>query len=202
MRRMHITTSICGLLGAIAMCLAFTSVVMKLALIRLDDLRWAVGHIESVVVSKDAVFLANDQRRVYKFALDGTVIDWVSIGGTPLHITRSGDSIIVHQSTNEWAMEDPGFRVRDPVGFTATVERTWYGHPMLAVDRAGVKTRVSMQPWYMTLLQAPYPGMFWVWVGFAFIFLAQCARRRLRRLKQAAGSPGDSGKEVACSRGR
>ncbi len=201
MRRTYMVFILSAALAALFWSIGIGSVLIRLLSLWRDDLRWALGAVNGVVVSDDAVFVAASHNRVYKFALDGTIIDWVGIDGGPIRITRSGESIVVEYSGNQWALEDPGFQPRDPIGFTASVESTWYGHPLLVVDRSKGKRTVSMQPWYMTLLQVPYPGGACVYVGLAFSLLAVWVRRRMRRLKQGTSLPEDSGREVAQTNG-
>jgi hypothetical protein len=140
--------------------------------------RYPLDSVGGIIVSEDAVFIGGKHTgRVYKFGLDGALLDWVDTHGQPVSITQNGDSIVVHYSGREWALTNSGFRVSDPHGTIATVERTWWGRPVLAVRRSdGTTIRAFLQPWYLTLIQMPYPAMAWPLVAVAFGLIARWSR--------------------------
>lgn len=178
---MHLIFLILAALAVVAWCLAIAFILTTESFRWFDSRRWAVGSVDGVIASDDAVFVAESNHgRVYKFALDGTVIGWVDINGKPIRITRSGESIIVHYNSREWALDDPAFGVRDPGDVTAAIERTLWGHPLLVVRRADGNTKASLQPWYLTIVQSPYPGGVWPAAAIAFTLAAIWLRRRLR----------------------
>lgn len=138
--------------------------------------------VGGIIESENAVFVGSWYGgRVYKFDFTGKLLKEVDIHGEPVWITRDGERVVVHYSGREWALDDPEFRVRDPGGVTATVERTWWGHPMLVVRHAdGTTSRAELQPWHVTVLRNLYPAGLSLPIAFAFTLAAICFRRRLR----------------------
>lgn len=160
--------------------MALLSFLLFLPSIWLVNVRWGLGSTNGVVVGKDGVFVASGAR-VYKFGLDGEMIKWVITPGAPIHITSADEHVIVHHGGESSPIGEAGFRVIDPGDMTATVERSWWGHPMLKV-RDGTGVRVSsMQPWYLTLVQTPYPGVAWMLPATLLAWLAEriCPQKRL-----------------------
>lgn len=135
-----------------------------------------------VIVSDDSVFVASwYDGRVYKFSFDGHLIGRSDGHDTPTRLTRRDGFVVVRSGSRERTLEDPAFRIRDPGGVMAEVERTWWGHPLLLVRRAdGTTTRAPLQPWYLTMIQTPYPGMLWFFIMVGLVAVAMWARRRLR----------------------
>ena len=181
-----------------AACLALAFIITVEFRRWATDQRWPLGRIGGVVVSNDAVFVGSwYDGRIYKFDLAGNLLGWTDIHGEPIWIMRRGESIIVHYSGREWPLRDPAFRASHPSGIQATVDDTWWGHPMLKVSRPNQITKVPLQPWYLTIIQSPYPGGLWLPVAFLFVLLAVWVRRleskvpnveNSRRAKNSIGS--------------
>lgn len=148
--------------------------------------------VHGVITSADKVFVADGYAgRVYKFDFNGDLLRWLDWPGRPIWIRSAGASIIVHYSGRDTPLEDPAFKIWDPHGVTASMERTWCGHPVLVVRRPdGTTTRRSLQPWYLTVVQSPYPADLWF-----LVFMASCLvgvwaarRRRLNRAEKGKGA--------------
>lgn len=183
-----LTTRFLVFISAIAWCPALAFIVTNEAYFWLDRSRWAIGSIDGVVVSRDAVYIAEAHHgRVYKFDLDGNVVGWVDVHGQPIRITQEGRQVVVHYNRDERPINDPEFVVNDPGDVTATVTRSWWGHPSLEVhDSSGVRIS-SMQPWYLTLVQSPFPGGAWpaTAIGLSLVALFQYRRTEARRQCQS-----------------
>lgn len=182
MRRMYLLYVASIVLALGAGCLAIVFILMTELQYQLPSLRRPLDRIGGIIVSNDAVFLASWYAgRIYKFDFSGNLLNTIDVHGEPVWITQDGESVVVHYSGREWALDDPSFRVRNPGGTTATVERTWWGHPVLVVRRVGgMASRASLQPWYVTILRNTYPAALWIPIAFAFTLAALWLRRRLR----------------------
>jgi hypothetical protein len=132
--------------------------------------RLPLGRVDGIVPGENVVFVASGSTgRIYKFDLNGNLLDWTDIQGRPIRIFRHGESMMVHYSGREWPLEGPeydlGDRQRTP---SVTLENTWWGDPVLLVSRNDETSRVSLQPWYLTALQYPWPG--WLYPVFLIVF--------------------------------
>ena len=168
-------------LAVIAYCLFGAYIVMS----HLQDyagLPPPLFRVGGVIVSADAVFVGSWYGgRIYKFDFAGKLLKEIDVHGEPIWITQNGERVVVHYSGREWALDDPDFRVRDPGGVRATVERTWWGHPMLVVRHAdGATSHAELQPWHVTVLRNLYPAGLSLPIAFAFTLAAIWLRRRLR----------------------
>jgi len=179
-------------LAVVPACLAVTMCALGATPQFFRHQRLPLGSPDGVVTSADAVFVASGAAgRVYKFDLSGNLLTWIDIHGRPISIAQSGESITVHYSGRTWALEDPAFRARDPHGLVASVERNWLGHPALVVRRAEGTTRAALQPWYLTVVQGPYPGAVWPPAVIALLLVERWACYRGRRLGRKRSASAD-----------
>jgi hypothetical protein len=124
--------------------------------------RLPLHNIRGVVPGEDTVFICSSTAgRVYKFDLNGGLVDWYQFPGRPMSISRQDDRVVAGYGGGR-PIEDPAFHPGDPArAAPAAVEHTWWGHPILVVSRPEGTVRVELQPWYLTLVQSPWPGLVW-----------------------------------------
>ena len=183
MQRVRVIIYVASVVLALsAGCLGAVFIITTELQYHFDHWRRPLNRVGGVVVSADAVFVASWYAgRIYKFDFAGTVLSTYDHPGSPIRITQREEFIIVHYSGEQHVLDDPAFRVIDPHGVTAGVHRTWWGHPVMVVRRPdGATTRVSLQPWYVTVLRSTYPAALWLLLAVAFGVVALWTRKRLR----------------------
>jgi hypothetical protein len=112
-----------------------------------------------VIASSDSVFIGYSAFcRVYKFDFDGNLLAQYYYHGQPISITAGENAVVVHHGTEEWTLEDPAFRIEDPQGTMAEIQRTWWGHPILVVRTPDETKRAEIQPWNVTVFRQLYPA--------------------------------------------
>lgn len=159
--------------------------------------RLPLGEVRGVVTGDGVAFVASaDAGRVYKFDFDGDLLTWIDTRGRRIWIIQNGESISVWYRGQPSALDDPAFRVSDPHGAVASVEHNWLGHPFLVVRHAETATRASLQPWQLTVVQSPFPGLLW---GPALIALLGVERWTSRgcQWRGKSDAPGPKGGQSA-----
>lgn len=196
MRRTYLilrTFLICSI--AIMLCLALLVLVLGAIPQWFARERLPLGSIRGTVFGNDAVYVASSTAgRIYKFSLNGDLLDWIDIHGRPIWITRQGNSIMVHYSGREWAIEDPAFRVQGPITDEGTIEHTWCGQPLLVANRLQSASKISLQPWYLTAVQSPWPGLLYGPLLIVMILVAFWAHKRIQTTSRQAveGAPDEA----------
>jgi hypothetical protein len=142
--------------------------------------RLPLHNIRGVVPGQDEVFICSSTAgRVYKFDLNGGLVEWYQGSGRPMSISRRDDAIVV---SGRRPIEEAAFHPGDPArAALAAVEHTWWGHPILVVSRPEGTVRVELQPWYFTLVQTPWPGLVWWALLVVFAMVAGLAHECRRR---------------------
>lgn len=171
-RRVVKILKICIILAiSIAFGMTFLFVVLNASFRLHKNHPWAIGVLGGFVVSRDSVFVADgDQGRVYAFELDGTPSTWIDLHRQPISISKKGSAIIVDDGTKSWPIEDKRFRLQDPGTLRVQITRTWWGQPILQSNINGWRKH-PLQPWYITLVQSPYPGGCWPAIAIILTWL-------------------------------
>jgi hypothetical protein len=149
--------------------------------------RLPLQEVRGVVPGEEVVFIGSSSAgRVCKFDLNGELVDWHQLRGRPISLSRRDDALVIGGRP----IEDPAFHPGDPArAVQATVEHTWWGHPILVIHRPEGTERRELQPWYFTLVQTPWPGLVW-WAFFiACLMMAAASGDRRRRPRRAGDQP-------------
>ena len=146
-----------------------------------DQWRLPIGVVGGVIPSGDAVFVGERiSGRVYKFSLDGSLVDWENTHLHPIDIKCGNGAIIVHHSGQDTPLSRDGYQISDPGSLTAEVRRDFVFHPYLVIHINGRRKDYSMQPWYFTVLQSPMPASVYPFLVLGLLSLAHKLSRITR----------------------
>lgn len=114
-----------------------------------------VGGIARV---DDRIYIASSTTgRVLEYDPSGRLVKWKQMPQRPISLTADEDRLVVRYSGVERIV-----KTFEPASLwpksALKVEHTWWGHPWLVLHEEGRVRRLSLQPWYLTALQAPWPA--------------------------------------------
>lgn len=142
----------------------FSGISFVISIIGSESVGWSEGsrapvfRVADVVAGDDAVFISLwYSSRVYKFDYTGRLLRQFAGEGGVIRLSSRGHLVVAREEDREWELG----RLTNESGVNARVEHTWWGHPVLVVERAGSTRQVALQPVYITLFRSPYPGVLW-----------------------------------------
>jgi hypothetical protein len=175
--------------GILAGCVAAISLFVALVAPVWSGLPRPLRYAElsgGIVRADDGFYIGSRYfGHIYKFDYNGRMIKVYEGFEIPFRIEGQRNepdlsAIVVHHDGREQILERVDDRrvIRDNV--QVQIRYGWFEQPILLV-RQGVRItkRASLQPWYVTAIQTPYPGVIWYVLTISSIALAGLFRRRM-----------------------
>jgi hypothetical protein len=126
-----------------------------------NDILLPIGRIRGVEAVDDTLFVASGTSgRVMKYDLPRHTVTWDQMPKRPIEIAaRDGSLVLSYSGEERLVLESRLGERRRP---TTKVECTWWGHPFVLLSSNNTTQRVELQPWYITVVQTPWPGLIYV----------------------------------------
>jgi hypothetical protein len=117
-----------------------------------------LSSVDGMRVVNDRVYIAASATgRVLEYDLEGHLVKWLQMPKRPISLTAQDDRLVVRYSVGERILETGLLEGLRPPS-TVRLEHTWWGHPWMVIGEGQQQRSFSLQPWYLTLLQLPWPG--------------------------------------------
>lgn len=145
----------------------------------ITGVRPPLGHVKGVAVVDRSIFVSSATSGcVFKFDDEGRLITLIQMPKRPISLKIENNQLIVYYSGDSIVLETGLDHRRGQ--FTAVVDHTWWGHPRLTIVKGNSVRSIALQPWYLTIVQTPWPGLIYAPLFIVALGLSSSLRRRSR----------------------
>jgi hypothetical protein len=176
------------LCGAVGGCGLVTFMLGAFPLM-FPNIRLPLGRIGGIAMTGDTVIVASrTSGRILRYSSGGNLITWDQMPARPITLSvRDGRLLVSYSGTEHELLRRGSQHVFAPAPTEAVQEQTWWGHPVLRMRKSNGWVQGSLQPWYFTLVQSPYPGLLYGPLLIAILTIVRALARKRRQSGSGCG---------------